>query len=196
MSLSLPAPLFPWMRAVRTLRAGGVIAHPTEGVFGLACRADHLPAVARIIELKGRSPAKGFLLIAADFADLEEWVEAPSGPLAAEVLASWPGPHTWLLPARPGVPDLLTGGRPTLAVRVTAHPLARALARETGPLVSTSANPTSRPPAASALAVRRYFRGEGLVILDGALGNLGHPTSIRDGRDGRWIRGNPTWLTP
>lgn len=188
--------MFPWRRAVQTLRAGDVLAHPTEGVFGLACRADHLPAVARIIELKGRSPAKGFLLIAADLTDLVEWVEAPSGPLAQEILASWPGPHTWLLPARPGVPDLLTGGRPTLAVRVTAHPLARALAGEVGPLVSTSANPSNRPPAASALAVRRYFRGMDLVILNGALGRLGRPTSIRDGRDGRWIRGNPTWLTP
>jgi len=196
MTSSPPAPLFPWMRALRALRAGGVVAHPTEGVFGLACRADHLPAVARIVELKGRSPAKGFLLIASDLADLEGWVEAPSGPLAPEILASWPGPHTWLLPARPGVPDLLTGGRPTLAVRVTAHPLARALAQEAGPLVSTSANPTNRPSATSALAVRRYFRDTDLVILDGALGKLGHPTSIRDARTGRWIRGNPTWLTP
>jgi len=196
MKRNLPAPIFPWLRAVRTLKAGGVIAHPTEGVFGLACRADYLPAVARIIELKGRSPAKGFLLIAASIADLDEWVEPPAGPLQAEITASWPGPHTWLLPARPGVPDLLTGGRPTLAVRVTAHPLARGLAEAVGPLVSTSANPTSRPPAASALAVRRYFQGEELLILDGPLGSLGRPTSIRDGRDGRWIRGNPSWLTP
>jgi L-threonylcarbamoyladenylate synthase len=191
-----PAPAFLWSTALRALRQGQLVAHPTEGVYGLACRARDATAVARLLRLKGRSAAKGFVVIAASLDDLQGWVEAPSGPLGHEVLASWPGPHTWLLPACPDLPGWLTGGRPTLAVRVTAHPLAAALAAAEGPLVSTSANPSGRPSAMSAMMVRRYFPDAGLVIVPGRLGNLGHPTSIRDGRDGRWIRGNPSWLTP
>jgi L-threonylcarbamoyladenylate synthase len=106
-----------------------------------------------------------------------------------EIEASWPGPHTWLLPAAAGVPRWLRGDHVTLAVRVTAHPLAAALCRAFGgPLVSTSANRSGRPAALSPLQVRLRCPGVDLV-LHGALGGRAGPSRIRDGATGRLIRG-------
>jgi L-threonylcarbamoyladenylate synthase len=145
--------------------------------------------VLRILALKRRSWRKGLILIAADFKQLAPFVQLPAGDLAVEALASWPGPHTWILPARSWIPDWLTGGRPTLAVRVTAHPVARALCEYAGQaLVSTSANVSRRPPLKQAVLVRREFRREVDYILPGAVGESGRPTIIRDGRSGKVLR--------
>ncbi len=175
--------------AARMLLAGLVIAYPTESVYGLGCRADDPEAIARIIALKGRSAAKGLILIAADIAQIEPLVELPNGPLRGEILGSWPGPVTWVLPARAGTQALLTGDRDTLAVRITAHPAARYLARRVGlPLVSTSANRSGRRPARSALEVRRWLGPAVDHVHSGPLGDRPRPTAIRDGRSGAILR--------
>lgn len=175
--------------AARIVRGGGVIAYPTEAVFGLGCLPRARAAVARVLAIKRRSWRKGLILIAADFAQLARYVELPPEPRRSEVLDSWPGPNTWVLDARPEAPLWITGGRPSVAVRVTAHPLARALCLAVGEaLVSTSANVSRRPPHRRLLGLRRDLGSQVDYVLAGALGGHAQPTVIRDGRSGRVLR--------
>ncbi len=171
------------------MRAGGVIAYPTEGVFGLGCDPSNDAALGRLLVLKGRSASKGLILIAASVAQAMEHARALGPARMAAVLASWPGPVTWVLPARAGLSDLVTGGRDTIAVRVTAHPVAAALCASFGTaIVSTSANPVGRRPARCALSVRRRFpRGLSYVMPGGPCSASG-PSEIRDGLSGGVLR--------
>ena len=176
-------------RARRVLLTGGLVAYPTEAVYGLGCLPERRDSVERLLTVKRRSWRKGLALIAANLEQLEPLVVLPDGVLRAEILASWPGPYTWVLDARQGIPRWLSGGRDTLAVRVTAHPLARELCERTdGPLVSTSANRSGRPPLRNVLQVRREFGAEADCILPGPVGGLERPTTIRDGRTGAVLR--------
>jgi L-threonylcarbamoyladenylate synthase len=175
--------------AARILRGGGVIAYPTEGVWGLGCLPLAAPAIERILTIKRRAPAKGFLLIASSVAQLEPFVLMPSGPVAQRIAASWPGPVTWVLPAREAVPWWLTGGRNSVAVRVTAHPTARRLCERVGQaLISTSANISGRPPLKQVLVLRRELGGLLDYLLPGQLGGLDGPTEIRDATTGQVVR--------
>jgi len=176
-------------RAARILAAGGLIAYPTEGVYGLGCLPDARHTVDRLLRLKRRSWRKGLILIAADIAQLEPLIVIPSDGLRAEILAGWPGPITWILKAQRSVPSWLSGGKGTLAVRVTAHPLARLLcSRLDSPLISTSANRSGRPPLTSVLQVRRELGADLDDLLVGPLGSLGQPTTVRDGLTGHVLR--------
>lgn len=177
------------LRAARVVRRGGVIAYPTEAVYGLGCLPRDAHAVRRVLAIKRRSARKGLILIGADFEQLARYVVLPPEPKRSEVLASWPGPHTWVLDARRGAPRFITGGHGSVAVRVTAHPLAAALCRAAGDaLVSTSANLSRRPPYRSLPALRRALGHRVDYVLPGPLGGLERPTTIRDARSGRVIR--------
>lgn len=180
----------PWhiKLAARTVRSGGTIAYPTEAVFGLGCSPVFADAVERILTLKHRPAGKGLILVAADTGQLEDLVDLGAVPDPEQVLATWPGPVTWILPARPGVPYWLRGDSDGLAVRVSAHPVVRELCRLTGPLVSTSANPAGAVPARTPERVRFYFGTTLDYILPGRPGGAPTPTEIRDGRDMRLIR--------
>lgn len=176
-------------QAVRALRAGGVVAYPTEAVYGLGCDPMNERAVLRLLSIKGRALDKGLILVAADLAQLQPLLLPQSEALMAPVLESWPGPSTWLLPAAAEVPVWLTGGGECVAVRVTAHPLAAALAREFGaPLVSTSANPSGVAAPRSALGARRMVGARVDYFLTGRTGGAARPSEIRDARDGRVLR--------
>ncbi len=176
--------------AARAVRAGGIIAYPTEAVYGLGCDPRDERAVLRLLALKRRPARKGLILVAADFAQIEPFLEPLSPADQSRLAATWPGPHTWLIPARPATPRWLRGRHDTLAVRVTAHPLAAALCRICGhPLVSTSANLSGRPPARTALAVRRQLGRHLDHILPGPTGGAAKPTEIRELRSGKRVRG-------
>lgn len=176
--------------ACRALAAGGVIGYPTEAVWGLGCEPRSDAAVRKLLALKRRDWRKGLILIAADFSQLENFVRPVAGELLQKALATWPGPHTWLFPAAASAPELVTGGRKTIAVRVTAHPVAAALcAAYDGALVSTSANLTGQPPALTAQRVRQRFGAALDAIVAGALGGLTTPTPIRDLLSEARIRG-------
>ena len=179
------------VRAVaRVVRTGGLIAYPTEAVYGLGCDPRNERAVRRLLALKRRSPRKGLILIAADFTQLAPYLQSLTAADQIQLDATWPGPYTWLIPARPEVPRWLRGQFDTLAVRVTAHPLVAALCRACGhPLVSTSANFSGRPPARTALAVRRQLGEKIDALLPGPTGGAARPTEIRDLRTGRLMRG-------
>ncbi|ABA59272.1 L-threonylcarbamoyladenylate synthase [Nitrosococcus oceani] len=175
--------------AARIIRGGGVIAYPTEGVFGLGCDPGRKAAIERILQLKGRSISKGFILIAADFVQLQSYLLPLTASTRSRLEVTWPGPVTWLLPARGDVPPWLRGRYDTLAVRVTAHPLAACLCRTLGhALVSTSANRAGRPPAQTTLQVRRSFGSSLDYILPGITGKRAGPSEIRDGRTGQRLR--------
>jgi L-threonylcarbamoyladenylate synthase len=175
--------------AAHVIARGGVVAYPTEAVYGLGCDPWSRAAVTRILAIKRRGPTKGLILIATEANQLLPFVEPLDDARMAEILASWPGPNTWLLPARPGTPAWLTGRFDTLAVRVTAHPIAAGLCRAYGGvIVSTSANVADHPPARTAFEVRRTLRDGPDYILTGPCAGSDRPSSIRDGRTGRVLR--------
>jgi L-threonylcarbamoyladenylate synthase len=176
-------------RAARVVLAGGVVAYPTEAVFGLGCLPRDRSAVRRVLAIKRRSWRKGLLLIGSDLAQLERYVVLPPEPRRGEIVASWPGPVTWVLPARPRVPRWISGGRDTVAVRLTDHPVAARLCARVGEaLVSTSANVSRRAPLRSARGVRRALGRAVDYVLAGATGGLAKPTVIKDARTGRILR--------
>lgn len=169
--------------AIRHLAAGGVIAYPTEAVFGLGCDPDNVAAIQRILELKGRPADKGLILIAAEFEQLLPYLDVSGLANLNKLLKTWPGPTTWLIRARKTVPFWIRGAHESIAVRVTGHPIAAQLSREFGkPLVSTSANPSGLPPARSALKTRLYFGQADLFIVKGKVGGERKPSPIFDAR--------------
>src|SRR5690606_18888278 len=122
---------------------------------GIGCLPDDEAALERVLRLKRRSWRKGMLIVGASLEQIDRWAVLDASPLLDEILASWPGPSTWVLPARPRASSRLPGGRPTIAVRYTAHPIAAELCRQVrSALVSTSANTSGRPPLIRAAEVR------------------------------------------
>lgn len=174
--------------AVRVIRAGGVLAYPTEAVFGLGCDPGSEEALARILEIKGRSAGSGFILIAADAGQLEGWI-APTATERRNLLSPAAGPVTWVVTAGPRTGPLVSGGRGTVAVRITSHPLAAALCQAAGmPLVSTSANRHGRPPARTTLEARRRLGRVVDFVLTGETLGLARPSEIRVAGTGEVLR--------
>lgn len=176
--------------AVNTLHRGGVIAYPTEAVFGLGCDPQNVIAVQRVLEIKQRDVDQGVLLIAADFTQIAPYI-ASDCPAAAleQAQASWPGPHTWVFPASARAPAWITGNYGSIALRVTAHPIAAALCRAfESPLVSTSANRHGADPARTSGEVKQEFAALVDAIVSGEVGQSESPTTIRDALSGEWLR--------
>lgn len=175
--------------AARWIREGGIIAYPTESVFGLGCDPAVRCAVERLLTLKRRSVAKGLILIASDWKQLQPWLGRIPSAWHAQLQRSWPGPTTWLIPASKHCPDWLTGRHDTLAVRVSAHPLVRRLCKSLDrAIVSTSANRSGQQPARSVLEVRLRFGCQIDFVLPGQVGTLEKPTEIRDLASGTVVR--------
>lgn len=171
------------------MRAGGVIAYPTEGVWGLGCDPGNAAAVARLLELKARAVSKGLILVVGSVEQALPYLARLEAPVLEAVLASWPGPLTWLVPAPAWVPRWIRGDSPAVAIRLSAHAQTAALCRAYGgAIVSTSANRAGQPPARDELQLRRQF-GRGIdFLLPGRLGGRSGPSEIRDARDGRILR--------
>ena len=182
-------PLITVSRAVGCLRKGRVIAYPTEAVYGLGCDPVNETAVRRVLELKSRPAEAGLILIADRFDRFGPFVGTVNDDLLDRALATWPGPVTWLFPRAAGVPDWLAGSHPTIAVRMTAHPLCRALCEAFGgAIVSTSANPRAAAPARTPEQVTDYFGAALCGIVEGELGAGERPSEIRDLASGKVIR--------
>jgi L-threonylcarbamoyladenylate synthase len=178
-------------RAVASLRNGGVIAYPTEAVWGLGCDPFDEAAVTRLLQLKQRPVEKGLILIAAALDQLDgllDWNALPDERRDA-VLASWPGPHTWIVPATARVPAWITGRHRGVAVRVSAHPVVVELCREYGgALVSTSANPAGAEPPRRMEEFDPSLRASVDALLPGATGGRTAPSTIRDALSGEVLR--------
>ena len=176
-------------QAVHVMNEGGVIAYPTESVFGFGCNPFNESAIEKVLKIKGREFVKGFILITSNW----EQVEALTQPIRPELLAavqnSWPGPVTWVFPADPKLPAWLTGDRPTIAIRLTAHPVAKALCDTYGgPIVSSSANRSGQIPTRDYRATRLMFGDELGFIMPGQVGELLRPTPIFDACTGEQLR--------
>ena len=134
-------------QAARAIRAGAVIAYPTEAVWGLGCDPWNEEAVYRLLALKERPMHKGLILVADDIGQFDFLLDDLPEIWQERLAGSWPGPNTWLVPHQGRLPAWITGRHASVALRVSDHPLVRALCALTGPLVSTSANPAGRPAA-------------------------------------------------
>lgn len=175
---------------IEHLQNGGLIAYPTEAVFGLGCDPDNEDAVRALLALKARDPAKGLILAAASYSQVLRYIRDDDIPQDRRfaVFSRWPGPVTWLLPAKPEVPGWLRGEHDSLAVRVSDHPLVRELCFAYGKaIVSTSCNKAGEPPLLDAEAVRQHF-GDKVLVMDGDVGGLGRPTPIFDAITGKQLR--------
>ncbi|WP_350307274.1 L-threonylcarbamoyladenylate synthase type 1 TsaC [Photorhabdus viridis] len=172
------------------LKAEKVIAYPTEAVFGLGCDPDSEKAVNELLILKKRPWQKGLILIADNYRQLQPYLD---DKLLTEeqkevIFAYWPGPVTWVIPAKASTSKWLTGQFSTLAVRVSAHPLVKQLCTFYGkPLVSTSANLNGLEPCRTAEEVRQQF-GDKFSVLDGDVGGRKNPSEIRDALTGELYR--------
>lgn len=175
--------------AVRCLKTGKVIAYPTEAVFGLGCDPNNVDAVSRILQIKHRAMDKGFILIASSWEQLEPLVTCIRPDSLARVFETWPGPVTWLFPASDEVPFWIRGNHASVAVRVTAHPIAKALCEGFGgPIISTSCNKSGDPPARDVRTIQLTLSDTVDYVLEGELGGRMRPTEIRDALTGEVIR--------
>lgn len=175
-------------KAVEALNNGEVVAYPTEAVYGLGCDPFNEQAIQKLFHVKQRPVEKGVILIAASVEQVAPYVELMGASWQKEVLATWPGPVTWVLPVKQPMPDWITGGRDTVAIRVSDHPIVQQLCHAYGkPIVSSSANLTGQAPAKSCTEVQQVF-GDALLCIDGALGQLDKPTQIREARTGNRLR--------
>lgn len=175
-------------RGARILRGGGVIAYPNESVYGLGCLPGNEPAVERVLRLKGRDRSLGLILIAGEWEQFDGWVaKLSTAPDFGELQES--EGVTWVVPASSDTPEWITGGRDTVAVRRSMHPLAAALSQALdSPLVSTSCNPHGMPPARTEAQARRYFADKVDWVLPGECGPLEGPSEIRDAATGAVLR--------
>lgn len=174
-------------RASEILLGGGIIAYPTEGVFGLGCLPDDIDAVARILAIKERSPRKGLILIAAHAGQFDAWIDqAVQGALPE------PDPRrpvTWIVKPSARVPAIVTGDNPGLAVRITTNPTAAAVCLAVDmPIVSTSANVSGRPVARNSFVLHRNFGHLVDYVVPGECGPASGPSEIRELETGRVLR--------
>lgn len=168
-------------KACDCVRQGGLIAYPTEAVFGIGCDPLNTAALERLLLVKARDVAKGLILVASDFSQLADYLAPLDNERLNRIKATWPGPVTWIVPTQDHVSPLLTGNRDTLAVRVSAHPVVQKLCQQLNhPLVSTSANLSGEPALTTARSVNDTLGATIDYVLDAATGGDKNPTSIFD----------------
>lgn len=172
-------------RAAAAIRRGGLVAMPTETVYGLAADARNDSAVARIFEVKGRPTGHPLIVHLTDPSELDRWADHPSDAARTLAATAWPGPLTVIVPRSSLASDAVTGGRDTVGLRVPAHPMARALLAAAGcALAAPSANPfgaTSPTTAQHVLAdLGARLDPARDVILDGGASPVGIESTIVD----------------
>lgn len=168
-------------QAAAVLRAGGLVAFPTDTVYGVGAHALLPDAVARLYTAKVRPEGKAIPLLLADAADIER-VSRDLPPLASRLIAAfWPGALTLVVPRSAWLPDIVTAGGPTVAVRLPDHPTPRALARALGaPLAATSANLSGQAEATTAAEVLAQLEGRIELLLDGGVCAGGVASTVLD----------------
>jgi L-threonylcarbamoyladenylate synthase len=181
----------------RLLRAGALVAFPTETVYGLGARAFDAAAARRVYRAKGR-PSDNPLIVHVDGEEMLRRVVRRVTPLARRLMdAFWPGPLTLILDKTSAVPSAVTGGRRSVAVRCPDHAAARALIRALGePIAAPSANRSGRPSPTTAAHVLRDLRGRIPLILDGGPCRKGLESAIVDARGRKPVLLRPGTLTP
>jgi L-threonylcarbamoyladenylate synthase len=177
---------------IRKIRAhvkrGGVIAYPTESCYGLGCDPRNARAVRKLLHIKGRPQSKGLILIGSDFSQLRRFTAPLNDQQWRKVAPTWPGPVTWALPAHRHTPPWLRGRHDSIALRVSAHPVAARLCQALGmALVSTSANPSGGRPMRTYRACVRVW-GHWILAVPGLVGKRMQPSDIIDFSSGARVR--------
>jgi L-threonylcarbamoyladenylate synthase len=171
--------------AADILRRGGIVAYPTDTLYGLAVDPRQAGAVDRLFAVKARDRSAAVALIAADLRQAQEAGTFGAGELTL-ARAFWPGPLTIVVPAAPGLPKRLSGDLNTVGVRVPAHAVARALAAACGSCITaTSANVSGKPPAMTADEVAAALDGRIDAVLDAGPAPGAAPSTIVELADGR-----------
>ncbi|WP_133128291.1 L-threonylcarbamoyladenylate synthase [Legionella nagasakiensis] len=173
--------------ARKLLSQGKIIAYPTEAVYGLGCDPFNQLAVERLLALKQRSVNKGLIVLIADWTQLEPLVGFVPDTLLMNVRKSWPGPVTWVFPKSNLIPDWLCGDHDTIAIRMSAHPVARQLCLAS-PVVSTSANVSGQLPARHLKSLSLQFPEGVDALLTGELGGENQPSAIFEVLSGQRLR--------
>ncbi|MEO3864923.1 Sua5/YciO/YrdC/YwlC family protein [Rheinheimera fenheensis] len=176
---------------IDALIAGGVIAYPTEAVYGLGCDPDNEAAVLALLAIKQRPVEKGLILVAANYSQLMPYVDDKAIPLEKryQIFSSWPGHVSWVLPASQTAPKWITGQFDSIAVRVSAHPVVQQLCLTYGkPLVSTSANLSGQPGITNKTELEQSLGTMLAAIVPGALGGATQPSQIRNALTGDIVR--------
>ena len=167
--------------AAEHIKKGGIIAYPTEGVWGLGCDPYNQEAVRQVLKIKDRPEEKGLILVAASLQQLSPLLKNLPAGSRSLLEASCPGPDTWLIPDPDQIiPAWIKGNFATVAVRVSQHPIVKSLCEKAGLLVSTSANPAGCDPALSQQQLEQYFSADNIFIVPGELGGQTKPSLIRD----------------
>jgi L-threonylcarbamoyladenylate synthase len=178
----------PYRRIAAHLKCGGLIAYPTESCYGLGCDPDNRAAVLRLLKLKRRAQRKGLIVIASDYRQIAAYLQPLSAVQQQMLRDAGAAAITYLMPVKKTVPRWLRGEHDTLAVRLTAHPVARQLCRGVrSALVSTSANLSGMRPAKTYAQCQRLF-GNQVWVLPGCVGKRKMPSRILAWADGRIIR--------
>jgi L-threonylcarbamoyladenylate synthase len=171
------------------LHHGGVIAYPTEAVYGLGCDPFNHDAVKKLLSLKQRGESKGLILVAANWEQAQPLIADLDENLINKALATWPGAVTWVFPAAEIVPEWIRGEHNSVAIRISAHPVVRRICEAFGaPIVSTSANVAGFAPARTEQDVLQQFPVGIDFIVPGEIGGLDKPTPIYDVRTGEVFR--------
>ena len=179
-------------QAVKVLHQGGVIAYPTEAVYGLGCDPKNLSAVKKILELKQRKKEKGLILIASTFEQLKSYISPLEQTTEDKMLDSWQEQRaaiTWLVPVDKDISMYLKGQFDTLAVRVSHHPVVKELCDKfAGAIISTSANIATQEAARTAEEVKQIFADKIDYIIEGETDINAQPSEIRDALTDKIIR--------
>lgn len=173
--------------AGEVLLGGGIIAYPTEGVFGLGCLPDDLDAVRRLLDIKQRDADKGLILIASGVDQLDGWIALPDGLSLPVPDPAYP--VTWIVPPGERVHPMLRGEHAGLAVRITSNPIAAAICdAANSPITSTSANLSGRPAARNRFVLRRQFAQRVDYLVPGDCGPAKGASEIRNLRTNKVLR--------
>ena len=171
----------------QSLASGSVILYPTEAVWGLGCDPFSEQAVAQLLQLKGRSPDKGLILLVSHWDQVHSLVASNAAIDWERIRSSWPGPQTWVFPASDRVPLSCCAAQGGIALRMPSFPLLQSLLRHWGgALVSTSANLSGQPAQSNQAAVQAVFPG--LPCLEGECEGLNSVSSVRDAITGQRYR--------
>ena len=178
---------FQILKAARLIKNEGVIAYPTESVFGLGCNPLSEQAVFRILQLKHRHVDKGLIIIAANLDQLKPYIDITENE--EETINAEKHPMTWLVNKSELTPHWISGKHSKVAIRVSQHPVVSDLCNQLKqPIVSTSANPARLKPAETAMQARHYFSNHVDMYLNAKTGELNSPTPITDLQSGKQIR--------
>lgn len=177
-------------KAAHCLSFGGVLAYPTEAIWGLGCDPFNQEATLRLLQIKQRPVEKGLILVASSVDQVAPLLASLTDAQFNCVLGSWPGPTTWLIPDENNIiPWWIKGDHSSVAVRVSAHAQVNALCRRFGgPIVSTSANRAGAKPVKTALAVQKQMGKQVDGIFNGRLGDANKPSTIIDVVTGQTFR--------